>query len=111
MLFENQLNDFRFAYLLATAEAVSYLSVIAKIDESFQTVQNTVIVVVEFVVVDDECVELIVRFKTSHLAEEASCRLGGNPEHLWQREERLLLVFAIVHLACLDSIYHHFENA
>ena len=60
------------------------LPVIADIDEPLQAVQQAVVVVVEILVVNHQCVELISGLKTADFTEELSGRFCGYPEYLRQ---------------------------
>ena len=57
---------------------MDYLTVVAQIDETLQTVLQGVFSGIEHGVVDDQCVEVVAGLEAAHLAEEAACRLGGN---------------------------------
>ena len=97
-------------YLLTTTEATDNLAIVTQIDETLQTVQQRVIIEIQYFVVDDECIELIAWLEATHLAEEAASRLRSNPEDFGQREERLALVLLVLHLADLDGVYQHAEH-
>ena len=101
----------RFCNLLAAAEAVPDLAVVAQIDVSLQTLEQRIMVVIQVAVVDDEGIELIAGFEAAYLSEEAACRLCGDPERLGQREKRTLVILLIVQLAHLNGINHHLEDA
>ena len=50
-----------------------YLAVVTQIDISLQTLQQRIMVVIQVTVVDDERIELIAGFETSHTSEETTC--------------------------------------
>ena len=77
--------NLRLGYLLPAAEAMAYLAVIAEVDKPLEAVEQTVVVVVEVMIVNDQCIKLVSRFKTSNLAKEPSGRFGGYPECFGQR--------------------------
>ena len=89
---------------------MDYLTVVAQIDETLQTVLQGVFSGIEHGVVDDQRVEVVAGLEAAHLAEEAACRLGGNPEGFGQGEEGLAMVLLVVHLADLDGIDQHAEH-
>ena len=68
-------------------------------------------VVVEVAVVDDECIEIIAGFEAAYVSEERASGLSGQPEGFGQREEMLALIALVVHLAHLDGIDDHAEDA
>ena len=96
---------------MATAEAMGDVAIIAKVDKALQTMEKRVIVVVQVMIVDNDCIELVAGLETAYESEETAGRLGGEPEDLGEREERAIVVLLIVHLADLNGVDHHAEDA
>ena len=95
----------------ASAEADGDVAVIAHVDETFEALGQRVVANVEVAVVDNEGIELVTRLKAAHTAEEATSRLGGDPEGLGERQEVVARVLLVVKFAYLNGIYHHAHDA
>ena len=108
---QNHLDNLRLGDFLAAAEAMGDVAIIAKVDKALQTMEKRVIVVVQIMIVDNHCIELVAGLETAHTTEETAGRLGGEPEDLGEREERAVVVLLIMHLADLNGVDHHAEDA
>ena len=53
----------------SSAKAMFNLPVVTEIDESLQTMKKVVIVVIEFMIVDDESIKLVALFETANFSE------------------------------------------
>ena len=68
-------------------------------------------VVVEVRVIHQQGIELIARFKTTHLAEERSAAFGSEVEDLTQAQERhLAFRLGVVQLTYLYRVLHHTQH-
>ena len=108
---QNHLDNLRLGDFLTAAEAMGDVAIIAKVNKALQAMEQGVIVVVQVMIVDNDCIELVAGLETAYAAEETAGRLGGEPEDLGEREERAVVVLLIVHLADLNGVDHHAEDA
>ena len=65
--------NLRFGNQLPATESVGDMTIVAQIDESLQAVQQAIIVVVKFAVINHKCVKLVAGFKTADFAKELPC--------------------------------------
>ena len=67
-----RLSALGFGNIFAAAEAVNDLSVVAEVDVALQTMEEAVVVVVQVLIVNNQSIELISRFKTANFTEDSS---------------------------------------